>query len=362
MDFKEIFPVLKNSVYLNTASSGILSRDIINWRQKHDEEFEQQGSGFRLNQAAFLMEVKRNVARFFGAAAEHTFLVPNCSFAFNTFLDGLERGHRFLLLASDYPSVNYPVESRGFPSKQIVLDGSAEENVLKQMELFKPTVFAFSLVQYTNGAKISTSFLKGLKTQYPELLIIADGTQFCGTEKFDLESSGIDVLLSSGYKWMLSGYGNGFLLMKAHVRQYLFQDREAHPLPSETFLKDKDLLALNFEPGHLDTLSFGTLNQSVLFMEKLGMDWIEERIKGLTAKAHEAFRSRSLLAPALDGRAEHGAIFNLLLEDGLIAKIMAANISCLSRGQGLRVAFHFYNEESDLAALLAVIDDWTGNS
>jgi selenocysteine lyase/cysteine desulfurase len=356
MDFKEEFPVLKNCTYLNTASSGILSRSMVNWRRDHDAAFEDQGSGFRLNQASFIQEVRSNVSHFFNAQNHQVFLVPNCSIAFHVFLDGLDRKHRFLLLESDYPSINYPVTSRGFAFRQVPIDTDTEARIIDMVKTFGATVLALSLVQYTNGVKINPAFFNQLKALYPDLIIVVDGTQFCGTERFDLRNIGIDVFFSSGYKWLLSGYGNGFLMLNANAEALLYQDRKVFKLPAERFLSDKSLLALCFEPGHLDTLNFGTLNQSILFMQKIGMEVIENKIKVLADQARLEFVSRSLLDSQISDRLIYSPIFNLLVTDVLYQKLLDSNISCLSRGSGVRVAFHFYNTEADLEHLLNVID------
>jgi len=355
MNFSDQFPALNNCTYLNTASSGILSKTITDWRRAHDETFEKLGSGFRLNQDSFLKEVRGNVARFFNAKAGNTFLVPNCSFGLNTFLEGLSGGQKFLLFEGDYPSVNYPIESRGFVCDYVTMDEQVESQLSAKIRNFKPTVLAISLVQYTNGIKIDLDFIKELKLANPDLLIVADGTQYCGTEKFDFESSGIDVLISSGYKWMLAGYGNGFVLIKDEVKDQLYQDRKSRPLPVEGFLKDRTALSLCFEPGHLDTLNFGTLNESILFMEKLGMDVIENKINSLAQKAKVAFTELGLLSEPVANRKQHSSIFNLQISDELITSFSEANIISISRGKGVRVGFHFYNTAADLDHLLQVI-------
>ena len=356
MDFKEQFPVLKGCTYLNTASSGIIARSIQHWRQSHDEQYVDQGSKFRVQQADFLQDVRQTVARFFHGNVENTFLAQNFSIAFNTFLDGLSRSHRFLLITSDYPSVNYPVESRGFSCTYADLDEHLEQNILDKIIAFRPTVLAISLVQYINGIKIDLGFLKRLKAENPDLLIVADGTQFCGTEDFNFEQSGLDVLISSGYKWMLAGYGNGFVLIKDAVYSYLYQERTGFALPKEPFLKDRGLLSLCFEPGHLDTLNFGTLKQSILLMEALGPGFIQTQIETVGKIAKQAFTERGLLSKEVVQRVDHSAIFNITADTQLIKKIDTANILALPRGAGLRVAFHFYNDEQDLERLLKVID------
>ncbi len=356
MNFSEEFPVLANCTYLNTANSGILSKSVLHWRSSHDEDFLQQGSRFRLNQAEFIEEIRQHLAQFFKAAVNNTFLVPNFSFGFNTFLDGLSGDYRFLLVENDYPSVNYPVESRGFNCSYVKQTARFEEDILENIKLFQPNVLALSLVQYTTGIKIDFEFLKKLKASYPDLLIIADGTQFCGTADFNFEDSALDVLISSGYKWMLGGYGNGFVLIKDKVRDHLYQQKMHQPLPTAPFLEGKSPLALCFEPGHLDTLNFGSLHHSMLMLEELGLANIEKRISAIAEAAKAAFTERGLLSPDIVNRAQHSSIFNIRADGKLIKELDDANILAVPRGEGLRVSFHFYNTEMDLEKLLKQID------
>src|SRR3546814_481911 len=136
-------------------------------------------------------------------------LVPNFSFAFNTLLEGLAPSHRFLLMEEEYPSIHYPVMGKGFPCHFVAPHGALEERILDAIKKFKPTVFVFSVVHYITGVKIDLNFVRQLKVDFPDLILIADGTQYCGTEAFNFEDSGIDVFAASAYKWMLAGYGNG---------------------------------------------------------------------------------------------------------------------------------------------------------
>lgn len=356
MSFNAQFPLLANCTYLNTAGSGILSASIIEWRKSHDEDFFQRGSGFRLEQQAFLNDVRAHVARFFQNKVENTFLVQNLSIGFNTLLDGLSADHKFLLAAGDYPSVNYPVESRGFHCEYALADEHFEQNILAKIKSFNPSVLAISLVQYTSGIQIDLDFIKRLKESYPDLLIIGDGTQFCGSGTFNFETSGLDVLISSGYKWMLAGYGNGFVLLKDQVVPHLYQKRTQYPLPTENFLKDRSMLSLCFEPGHLDTLNFGTLKQSLLFFESIGTDVIAQKLQDLSRKAKNALTERGLLTPAVVGRAQHSTIFNIPNHIELAKRLQEANIIVSPRGDGLRLSFHIFNTEQDLEKLLTVLD------
>ena len=357
MTFTDQFPLLEKYTYLDTASSGILSKKQVTWRAVHDQTFFEQGSLFRLTQAAFLHDVKVTVARFFNSKVENTFLLPNFSFGFNTLLEGLPAGQRFLLLQEDYPSVNYAIETRGHSCEYVSIGDQLEERILDHIKTHKPTVFAFSLVQYINGIKLSLDFVKELKSLFPDLIIIADGTQFCGTAAVDFETSGFDVLMASGYKWMLAGYGNGFMMLKDGIASSLFPSARNRPAPKEPFMQTKSLLSVFFEPGHMDTLNFGTLKQSILYFEELGMDFIEERTTTLSEKARLAFAEKGLISDFVANRKEHSTIFNLAISTEKYQELIAADIICYPRGNGIRLAFHFFNSEDDLEKLLYILSN-----
>jgi selenocysteine lyase/cysteine desulfurase len=356
MNFSDQFPVLDTYTYLNTANSGILSRNLSAWRNAHDQVFLQTGSLFRLKRDEFLQAGRNTIAVFFNAHAARTYLVPNFSQGFNIFLEGLSGRKRFLLLQEDYPSVNYPVESRGHECAYVQIDDQLELNILETVERFKPEILALSLVQYTNGIKIDLEFLSQLKAAYPELLIVADGTQFCGTAPFDFERSGIDVLIASGYKWLLGGYGNGFVLLTAYAAEALYKNEKRASLPTEGFLTGRNTLSLYFEPGHLDTLNFGTLFNSVTYLLEQGMEHIENKISLLSLTARQAFIDRDLLSTAVKSRKSHSSIYNLMLPSTMTKALQDSGIVVTSRGAGVRVSFHFYNSEDDLKKLLQVID------
>lgn len=349
------FPALSRGVYLNTAAAGLLSEQTGIWRKRHESDTLTEGN-LLAGKADYFKDIKVLVSSLFDAEEQCTYLAPNFSFGFNTFLDGLKPNEQFLLLEEDYPSIHYAVTSRGFEHHCVGIDEFLEERILDAVRTHKPTVFAFSLVQYISGIRLSPAFLRLLKEQFPDLLLVADGTQFCGTEAFSFRTSGLDLLGSSGYKWMLAGYGNAFLFTNAQLHTRIYQKQKTRPLPREPFLKDKRFPAHYFEPGHQDSLSMGTLGEAARQLAETGLDNIAAAIGNLKHAAKTAFSDRNLLSPAVLKREEHSGIFNLALAEEQISRINRAGIRCTPRGSGLRVGFHFYNTQDDLQALLDVID------
>src|SRR5690606_21487503 len=121
----------------------------------------------------------------------------------------------------------------------------------------------------------------------PQLIIIGDATQYLGTEPFDFEESGFDAIGFSGYKWMMAGFGNGLLFLSDRLRSILYKREQSGVRPKEAMWADKTILDIFFEPGHLDTMSFGTLGQSLLFLQTHGLEGVQSRIKEVSDYAYQ---------------------------------------------------------------------------
>ncbi len=123
------FPVLKQGIYLDTAASGLLYDDLLEWRQEHDLDFLIGGSTMKFESFALIDKLRPVLAEFFNARAEDIALVPNFSLGLNLLLEGLPENTHVLLLEADYPSVNWPFESRGFSCTHIPVDEQLEDRI-----------------------------------------------------------------------------------------------------------------------------------------------------------------------------------------------------------------------------------------
>lgn len=355
-NFKKQFPLLEQYTYLNTAASGLLSDDVLEFRQDHDLDFLVGGCLFREKRDELFLKTRKAVGSFFGCEANRVALTPNFSYGFNLLMEGMEASKKVLLLRNDYPSVNWAVESRQFKTCYADIDENLEENIAEVVAAEKPDIFAFSLVQYINGIKIDPVFLLKLKEQYPKLLLFADGTQYCGTEKFNFEASALDVLGASAYKWLNAGYGNAFFLFKEHMQEKIaakgleLKDLQGKNKPHKGSFIGK------FEPGHLDTLNFGSLKTAIDLINKIGIQEIESRIKELAAIAKNELSELNLLEPSVANRKLHSSIFNIKGDEKLFQKLRSNRILCSMRGEGIRVSFNYFNSEADLEKLLKNIN------
>ncbi len=356
MPFKENFDISEEILYLNSPSNGLLPKHTKAWRNVWDKDFFDTQSQLRDQQPEFIADVKQTVARFFQSDLDSTFLTPNFSFGYSTLIDLLPRHYSYLVLTDEYPSLQYPIINRRLKHTVIKPEEDVEFAIEQAVDEYNPDVFIFSMVQYITGLKIDLEFIKRLKRRNPSLLIIADGTQFLGTEPFNFKDSGIDALSGSGYKWLLSGYGNGFLLMSEGLTKRLQNILSDVPLPKVAMWKHKGILNTFFEPGHQDTLSHGTLKQSILKLEEIGLNNIQKQIQEVIDVAYPLFAERNLLLPEIKDRAIRSPLINIQVDPQLYDQLTKNGIICFPRGTGIRIGFHVYNDIQDVHRLVEIID------
>ena len=355
-NIRKQFPVLNHYIYADTATAGLLYDGLFDWRQEHDLDVLIGGKKLNAKLAKIVADTRGTVAQFFNCNLENVALVPNFSIGFNLLLEGVGKQEKVLLLKGDYPSLTWPFKSRGHSVSYLEITANLEEQIYEKVKSEKIGILALSLVQWLNGFKIDLEFLKTLKRDFPDLIIIADGTQFCGTQAFNFKDSGIDVLGVSGYKWLLGGYGNGCVLFADGVADR-FNCATIGFNSARGNLEGRDQISFanRFEPGHLDSTSFGSLNHSLKFLLGIGLDVVNEQVVKLSKLAFAEFGNLGLLQPELLEREHHSTIFNLSLGEKQYAKLMEHRVLCAQRGDGVRLSFHFYNTENEIEEIVDLL-------
>jgi selenocysteine lyase/cysteine desulfurase len=350
------FPILSRGIYANTPVFGPFYDDLLEWRQERDLDLLIHATEVPKKRGPLLNETRATIGGFFNCKKENIALVNNFSTGINFLLEGLPTNSKIVVLENDYASVNWPFERRKFEMQYVTIDENLENSISKILENGEIDVLAFALVHWQNGIKIDLDFIKQLKLKYPKLLIIADGTQFVGTQEFSFKNSGIDVLAASGYKWLLGGYGNGFMLFSDFAEKRVAVKSIGDNTASVT-LKSKGAIpfAKYFEPGHLSGHSFGSLQFSLNFLQKIGMSEIAAQNKLLSEKAMAVFSEMNLLETKVTQRKSHSTIFNIRGDDALFQHLMDNGVMCAQRGNGIRFGFHFYNTADEIDEIAKLI-------
>ena len=343
--YTDNLPLLTNTTYLNTAYVGPMSRGLAEFRRKQEEEFVQKGGDYKSKAYETLDETHKSLAHFFGTQPDHTFVIPNFSVGIRHALSFFTKKLEVLLVDEDYPSLVAAFEEGDFSLHKVPMQNNLEEVIEQKLAKEKIDILALSIVQYASGLLIDIEFLKDLKERYPDLLIVGDGTQFLGAHHFHFDTAPFDVVVASGYKWMLAGFGNGILMIS---QAYL-----------DRVQQKKSALYKRVFNGHFNILAAASLKFAVSTFEEQGFDELIFQKNKLTEIVKQALSEYGFIPSWVSHRKQHSSIFILEGKENLYEELLNQNIQCVKRGKGVRVSFHYYNTEEDLDKLISAIKNTT---
>lgn len=338
---RQLFPLLHRALYFNTAYVGLASKPLMDYRASLEQEFFNEADAYKRNAIARLEASTKTVADFLNAPLSQTFLVHNFSIGVRYCLEYLPKGTRVLTLKEDYPSLLNALEERQLDVTAVPVTVDVETRVQEALRQGHFDVLEISMVNYTTGLKFNMKALEAIKKAHPELLIIVDGTQWVGTEAIDVQNSPIDILVGSGYKWLLAGFSSGYLYCSA----FFF----------ERFKLDPTALWERIFVGHFDYLGAASLAFAVQQLQQWDFEQLMIHKHALDAQLQKGLEASGRLWPLTLQREAHSGIFNISGTEEDVANLQKKGVHCSYRGTGIRLSAHFYNTEEEIEQLLQLL-------
>ena len=195
----------KNQIYFDNAKMGPIYKELHDWKISYEKELYEKKSSLRKGHQVFFMDLKDLIKRFFSSKKSDVMLSNSFTSAFQKILINLKSDLKFLCVKNDYPSISESIKNLNFKLVELEYSNDIENEIKIGLYKHRSNVLVISIVQYIDGLKLNLDFIKELKNKNKNLLIIGDGTQYCGTEKFNFAESGFDIIISRGYKWLHAG-------------------------------------------------------------------------------------------------------------------------------------------------------------
>jgi len=365
---RETFAALRSCVYLNQASLGLVPQASTEAMVRFAVDVAQHGN-VRLSdaqEARILDELREAGAAFLDAPAGSVAVVGGASEALGQLTAILaSRPGSVVLIRTDFPSVTYPwlgAQQRLGTSIRWVDDHPSKDLtsvVLEAIQRDTSTV-CISAVQYATGSVVNVHEIARRAHQVGARVIV-DVTQLAGAAPMSMRDWGADAVVCSGYKW-LSGHGGVALLA---VDEELAQETPyivgwkgtANPFD---FHADHLALAPDARRFELSTMAYGSaisLSASLALLAGLGLSAIAEHADAL---AYELVSRVARLGWAPFRSLESSASTNHIVSlrhathpAVEVQRLLAeAGVVVSSRGGGIRVSLHHYNDSSDITALV----------
>jgi selenocysteine lyase/cysteine desulfurase len=311
MTFDNDFPALKSSTYFNTAYVGLMSQSLYEFRSNFEKNYLLNADQYKIDAYDSLNNTHAAIAAFIGSKKEQTYFVSNFSAGIRFVLDGLPVGSNVLYLKDDYHSLVDALEERDFNHFSLSIDERLEENIEHALSQNNFHALVTSIVQFTHGLKIDFDFLHHIREKYPKLLIVGDATQHIGTEHFDFDASPFDAVVCSGYKWLLAGFGNGFIAL------------------SDQFFTHTNLIREDFKQkvfsGHFNILGAASLVFALEYLKANHFGKLVEKSKALSQNLRNGLTNIGWI-PEYYKRKPQSSIVSIPADESLLNKLQEQGI------------------------------------
>jgi len=356
------FPITKNSVYLNTAAAGPLARATAKAGAFYYEQMMNDGDAHWDEWLAQRETVRAQVARFINAEPDEIGFTTNTSSGMNVIVDALEKHGEVVSCDLEFPVTTIPWMHRRIPVHLVKsANGVVRSEDVRAAMNTRTGIISLSYVQYSNGFRSNLETLAEIKGRHA---LVINASQAAGAFEIDVKRMKIDALCSTGHKWMLSGYGSGFVYVSRELQAATrplsigwLSVREPYDTRNDEVHLRHDVSARS-ELGCPHFAGIFALGASIEMMQAIGPANIQSRALELnhylTNRLHEA--GWRVLSP-LDNEQYRSAETLVAAENPvqLVSKLATQNIQVTEKPQGFRVATDFFNNEADVDALIEAL-------
>ena len=363
-DVRAKFPVTRKSVYLNTAAAGPLAESTSRAAAFYYEQMMNDGDVHWDEWLARREEVRARVASFINAEPEEIGFTTNTSSGMNLIVDALEKHGEVISCDLEFPVTTITWMHRRIPVHLVKsVEGVVRPEDLRAAMNTRTGIISMSHVQFSNGFRSNLEELASIKGAHA---FVVNASQAAGAFEIDVKRMKIDALCATGHKWMLSGYGSGFV--------YISKELQAASMPREIgWLSVQDPYGLVNNEVHLrpdvsaraevgcpNFAGIFALGASVEMMQSIGMANIEARAlelnRKLTSRLDEI--GWKVLSPLQDEQFRSAETLVAAENPAdVVRKLAQRKIFVTEKPQGFRVATDFFNDESDIDALLTGLQD-----
>lgn len=336
------FPYLSQCVYLNTASAGLSWAGQAQAAAEFYEQAKARGIGGADEWAAKTEATKADLSGLLGVHSADVHFVGSTTEALNLVALSLplRAGDQIVVAEDEFPSVLQPwiaAQSRGVSLIRVRVPSEAQRTeALCSAVNSGVRALAVSHVHWRTGTSVDLAQLSAVCRKH-DCRLIVDGVQAVGAVPVDAALA--DAYCASVFKWLLSGFGLGFLTLSTRLAQ------ELRPA----------LLGYSNEPpsrsvryGHVNYPGLYALHATLSFLRSVGWDDIHGRVALLAERASRRLRGHGFEVLTPD-RSRAGIVAIRHPDAPTVVRSLAAQSIVVEDWNPIvRVSPHFYNSEEDI--------------
>jgi selenocysteine lyase/cysteine desulfurase len=318
----------------------------------------------------YLADANRILAELLNTTPDRFAYLTNAADATAAVANGIgwQPGDNVVLVQGEYPSfvlpwtrmARYGVEARFAQANGTETDLESIEAVIDD----RTRAVVISHVDFNSGYRNDLAAIGVLAHSHGALFVV-DASQSLGAIPVDVTAWGIDALVCVGYKWLMASHGISVLYVGESAQEQIvpttpgrYSVRSGWPFP------DYDLdwadSAIRYQGGALNWIGVCALAASLGLHAEIGKDVIAQRVIELTDLLIDKLDALPVEITSSREPEHRSSYLTFTLgstdrDDALVDAGKGANVLFGRRGGGVRVGTHFWNDESDLDRLAALI-------
>jgi selenocysteine lyase/cysteine desulfurase len=365
---RALFPAANLYTYLNSAAVSPMPTTAAEAVFSQLRDVSENGSSNYMDWVAAKDRARALVAEMLKVRPEQVAFMRNTSDGFATVAAGLpwQAGDNIVSFEREFPANFYPwrrirdrfgVELRLAPEREGRIDLDEFISLIDA----NTRVVTISAVQYGSGFKADLERI-GQAARRVDALFAVDIIQGFGAMPFDLPAQMVDIASGASHKWLCSPEGCGILYLSDRARArveptlvgWISVETPWDFVDTEQPFKST---ALAWESGTGTSSLFYGLEQSLKLLNGAGAENIAAYLEGLTDQLCDGLGRRDYEIVSSRRPSEKSQIVCIKSTKGetpneIASRLQAENIIISPRGDRIRIAPHFYNNEADITRLV----------
>jgi selenocysteine lyase/cysteine desulfurase len=368
-DARARFRATATTAYFNTAAVGLVSDATVDAYHRFVEDWATTGMDFARGEAAG-DHARAAFASLIGADAGDVALIASVSAAAGLVaaqFGPAAPGQNVVIGEREYSSNHFPwrqLQHRGYEVRQAPFrNGGVEPDIVGPLVDGGTVLVACSAVQSSTGHRSDIAAISAI-ARAAGAIVFVDGTQLVGALPVAPELDAVDVLATSDHKFLMhAGRGLGYCYLSATVQERFVPVNAGWKAGREPFQSffgpDMDLspTASRFDNSISWVAAVGNEAALSLFTE-LGADAIYARNQEISTWLRDALTTAGW-APVDLPEANRSTLVAVPLGASdptrILAELRARGVVAAARDGNLRLSVHFYNDEDDIARLVAAL-------
>jgi selenocysteine lyase/cysteine desulfurase len=360
------FPILDRKTYLYSCSQGALSTAVeagfadylTSWKTSTAPWDEWVGVYERL---------RESFARFINAEPDEVAIVNSASGGINPIASAMQFDSRDTVVMSEY---EFPTMGQIWLAQE--RRGARVEFLTGVDNTVPIEAYARAIDERTRIVPVTQlSFLNGFRFDVPAIaklahdngaLVFLDGYQDCGTRPIDVKALGVDFFVTGTLKYLLGPPGLAFLYVRRELIETLVPTMTSWFAQRDIFAFDTQRLDLapaarRFENGAPPIPSIYGAGPALWLLTGIGMENVAAQIERLVQTFLNGARTLGIATKT--PRASVGPLVVLRAKDpaAALARLTERGVVVSTRRDGVRFAFHVYNDLADVHAALNVLEE-----